>query len=97
MFFKKNKELKIHAKKIFGSVVKNAYIVAEKHYGEDSAYVREKIALSKAHIGLNSKPDGIDFGGETIWIEFTTGKIVEFNSSEWAWIQTADVKNSYEI
>lgn len=89
---KKDKSLTAGAKKIFGHIVKKAWITTDMRGSK--AEIRDDLKMKK--YGVISK-NTIDFSGEAIWIEFTNGNVVEFSNSEWAWIKKADIDNSCEV
>lgn len=80
------------AHNIFGDIVKAAYVTT---WDIDSKLEEVVERLDKCEfkcVGSNK----IDYGAETIWIEFTNGKCVEFSNSEWAFIRSSDKSNSYQ-
>jgi len=88
-----NKELTATAKAIFGDIVAKAFTttwnttstkedVQQRLSSEDRDFIREEIE--------------IDIGATEVWIEFTNGKTVAMQSSEWGTIEPAKVSISYE-
>lgn len=83
---RKDKKLTELAKKIFGDIVVMAYVTTYV-YSCDNADI---ISRLNAESFDNDKSSYIDYGAQKILIKFTNGKIVEFENSEWATIDTAN-------
>ena len=85
-------ELTVMAKKVFGDIVNKAFVTTWD-ICSDKDEVMSRIEAEAR--GLSG--DNIDIGATTLWIMFKNGKFVEFQSSEWGTIGSADTDNSYEL
>lgn len=82
---KKDRKLKQAAKKIFGPIVKNAWI-ATYAFSDDSKST-QRDTIKNISCGIIDKDGTIETGAGRVAIEFTTGKKVMFWGSEWGGIK----------
>lgn len=71
-----NIDLTNYCKKIFGDLVKSAYV--DEYYNNSAEFL--------SHDKTILEPDTLQYDGEQIYIEFINGKVICFSNSEWAYI-----------
>ena len=82
---KRDKILLKKAKKIFGNIIKNAYVAMEAYEGISKEDIQKRLNYIKFK---EDNKNSIDF--DRIILVFTNNKAVMFTTSEWAWIEEVD-------
>ncbi len=84
---RKNDNLLNSAKLIFGDIIVSAFITTE---------VKEDLNYTEASF-FTEVDNYIEYDGEDIILTFSNGKSVLFTNSEWASIQSINMKNTQEV
>lgn len=91
---KKDKKLLEAARKIFGDIIKTAYISTYENFAEEESpsFIERLKTNSKDIVLLEGKSLQID--NQTIYIEFKNNRLVGFTNSEWGsmFLQTEKLK-----
>lgn len=86
--FRKSRNLEAQAKNTFGNIVESAYFCSSyPDYDGNDNIINELDNFEKSCYDYY---DMIDLDGRTIIIEFTNGRKIVFNASEWGNIQNLD-------
>lgn len=89
---KRDKVLLKKAQKIFGSIVKNAYIAIEGYEGESKEGRKERLRQYKFK---DDNKEGIDY--DRIVLVFANNKAIEFSTSEDAWMLPAKITEEEDL
>jgi len=91
---RKNKDITVAAKKVFGGIVDTCYVSKGGFETETEELINRK--LNNVSIDLSAK-GRIGYDAETIYILFNNGRFVEFSNSEWGSIEIADINKFNKI
>ena len=79
---KKDKKLAEAARKIFGDIVKTAYVSTYNYsLDKDNPEVEKRLQLNSRNLFFRENHVGHD--AQTIFLEFPGGRLVGFTNSEW--------------
>lgn len=91
-----NEYLTESAKSIFGDIVEKAFISTYNYSNYDNDIKGIEARLNKEMDSIECDDKAIKYDESAIYIKFTTGKLVEFNNSEWAHIMVASSDIEYK-
>jgi hypothetical protein len=79
---KKDRKLAEAARKIFGNLVKTAYVTTYDGLDKDNSEVEKRLKLNSQNWMLINETN-LRHDAQTILIEFSNGRLIGFTNSEW--------------